>query len=93
MDMCPRGCNRDGAALRYVAEHLCQRQEPVKILILISDGQPNGEGYEGTAAEADLRAIKKEYQKKGVILFAAAIGTTKNELNGFIKMAFWTLQI
>ena len=88
MDMCPRGCNRDGAALRYVAEHLCQRQEPVKILILISDGQPNGEGYEGTAAEADLRAIKKEYQKKGVILFAAAIGTDKERIKRIYQDGF-----
>lgn len=88
MDMCPRGCNRDGAALRFVAEHLSRRSEPVKILILISDGQPNGEGYTGTAAEADLRTIKKEYQKKGIILFAAAIGTDKERIKRIYQDGF-----
>lgn len=88
MDMCARGCNRDGAALRFVAEHLCQRPEPVKILILISDGQPSGSEYYGTAAEADLRTIKKEYQQKGVILFAAAIGTDKERIKRIYQDGF-----
>lgn len=88
MDMCPRNCNRDGAALRFVAEHLCQRLEPIKILILISDGQPRGLGYGGTAAEADLRTIKKEYQKKGVILFSAAIGTDKERIKRIYQDGF-----
>lgn len=88
MDMCARGCNRDGAALRFVAEHLLERPEETKILILISDGQPNGEGYGGTAAEADLRAIKKEYRKKGIILFAAAIGSDKDRIKRIYQDGF-----
>lgn len=80
MDMAARYGNRDGAALRFVAEHLVKRPEELKILILISDGQPAGTGYSGTAAEADLRAIKKEYRQKGVILFAAAIGSDKDRI-------------
>ena len=56
--------------------------------MLSYDGQPNGEGYEGTAAEADLRAIKKEYQKKGVILFAAAIGTDKERIKRIYQDGF-----
>lgn len=77
MDIGARGCNRDGAALRYVAERLSKRPETVKILILVSDGQPNGKGYVGTAAEEDLRGIKQEYQRKGVVFVAAAIGDDK----------------
>lgn len=88
MDMCPRDCNRDGAALRFVAEHLSRRSEPIKILIIISDGQPRGLGYGGTAAEADLRTIKKEYQKKGIILFAAAIGTDKERIKRIYQDGF-----
>ena len=38
------------------------------------DGQPNDDGYSGSAAEADLRGIKLEYARKGVKNFAAAIG-------------------
>lgn len=74
MDMSARGCNRDGAALRYVAEQLVKRPEQNKLLILISDGQPNDDGYSGTGAEADLRGIRREYTNKGVTMFAAAIG-------------------
>lgn len=77
MDMSARGSNRDGAALRYVAERLLTRPEAVKLLILISDGQPAAYGYYGTEAEADLRGIKREYTNKGIHLFAAAIGDDK----------------
>ena len=77
MDMSARGSNRDGAALRYVAERLLTRPEAVKLLILISDGQPAACGYYGTEAEADLRGIKKEYTNKGIRMFAAAIGDDK----------------
>ena len=77
MDMSARCGNRDGAALRYVAERLMSRPEAIKLLFIISDGQPAGDGYYGTEAEADLRGIKKEYSAKGIQLFAAAIGSDK----------------
>lgn len=77
MDMSSRGCNRDGAALRFVAERLMPRPEMNKLLILISDGQPSAIGYGGTEAEADLRGIKLEYSRKGITMFAAAIGDDK----------------
>ena len=77
MDMSARCGNRDGAALRYAAERLMTRPEAIKLLIIISDGQPAGENYYGTEAEADLRGIKKEYTAKGIQLFAAAIGSDK----------------
>lgn len=74
MDMSARCCNRDGAALRYVSEKLSKQNSDVKMLFIICDGQPNDDGYTGTAAEADLRGIKLEYSRKGVQIFAAAIG-------------------
>ena len=77
MDMSARCGNRDGAALRYVSERLMSRPEAIKLLIIISDGQPAGDNYYGTEAEADLRGIKKEYSTKGIQLFAAAIGDDK----------------
>ena len=77
MNIGARGSNRDGAALRFVAERLSKRPEAVKILILVSDGQPADTGYDGTAAEEDLRGIKQEYQRKGVVFVAAAIGDDK----------------
>ena len=74
MDMSARDCNRDGAALRFVAEKLSKQTSEVKILMIICDGQPNDDSYSGSAAEADLRGIKLEYARKGVKIYAAAIG-------------------
>lgn len=80
MDISARGSNRDGAALRFVAEQLSKRPETVKILILVSDGQPADSGYGGSAAEEDLRGIKQEYQRKGILFVAAAIGSDKENI-------------
>ena len=80
MDITARGSNRDGAALRYVAERLTRRTEDVKLLMLVSDGQPADSGYYGTAAEEDLRGVKQEYQRKGVLFVAAAIGNDKENI-------------
>ena len=88
MDMSARGGNRDGAALRFVAEQLVNRPEKRKLLILISDGQPADCGYYGTEAEADLRGIKREYEKQGIILFAAAIGSDKENIKRIYKEGF-----
>lgn len=80
MDISARGSNRDGAALRFVAEQLSKRPEAVKILMLVSDGQPADSGYGGSAAEEDLRGIKQEYQRKGILFVAAAIGSDKENI-------------
>lgn len=88
MDISARGCNRDGAALRYVAERLSKREESVKILILVSDGQPADTGYYGTAAEEDLRGIQQEYKRKGILFVAAAIGDDKQNIERIYGDAF-----
>lgn len=80
MDISARSANRDGAALRYTMEQLAKRQEDTKILILVSDGQPADHGYCGTAAESDLRGIKKDCERRGVLLIAAAIGDDKENI-------------
>ena len=46
-------------------------------MIVMSDGQPSASGYGGTAAEEDLRGIKQEYKRKGILFVAAAIGEDK----------------
>ena len=80
VDISARGSNRDGAALRYVAERLSHRPEELKLLILVSDGQPADTGYYGTAAEEDLRGIQQEYRRKGILFVAAAIGDDKENI-------------
>ena len=80
MDISARGNNRDGAALRFVAEQLAKRTEDIRLLILVSDGQPADSGYYGTAAEEDLRGIKTEYRRKGICFVVAAIGDDKDSI-------------
>lgn len=80
VDISARGSNRDGAALRFVAERLSHRPEELKLLFLVSDGQPADTGYYGTAAEEDLRGIQQEYRRKGVLFIAAAIGDDKEDI-------------
>ena len=80
MDISARANNRDGAALRYVAERLAKRPEEIKLLMLVSDGQPADDGYYGTAAEEDLRGVRQEYQRRGILLVAAAIGSDKENI-------------
>ena len=88
MDLSARCCNRDGAALRFAAEKLCRYPSEVKMLIIICDGQPNDSGYSGTAAEADLRGIKLEYSRKGVQIFAAAIGDDREKIERIYGSGF-----
>ena len=88
MDISARGSNRDGAALRFVAERLVHRPEDIKLLMLVSDGQPADDGYGGTAAEEDLRGIKHEYQRKGLLFVAAAIGADKENFERIYGDAF-----
>jgi len=88
MDISARSGNRDGAALRFVAEQLSKRSEEVKMLVLVSDGQPADSGYYGTAAEEDLRGVKHEYTKKGVLFIAAAIGDDKANIERIYGDAF-----
>lgn len=88
MDISARGSNRDGAALRFVAERLVHRPEDIKLLMLVSDGQPADDDYGGTAAEEDLRGIKHEYQRKGLLFVAAAIGADKENIERIYGDAF-----
>ena len=88
MQITSKGCNRDGAALQFCGEHLLKRPEEKKLLIIISDGQPNADGYYGEAAKADLKAIKKNLKNRGVELFAAAIDDDKEYIKAIYGDGF-----
>ena len=88
MDIAARSNNRDGAALRFVADQLVKRAEEVRMLIIVSDGQPYANGYSGTAAEEDLRGIRQEYQRKGILFVAAAIGSDKQNIERIYQDSF-----
>ena len=67
-------------APRLGSLQLTKRPEDIRLLILVSDGQPADSGYYGTAAEEDLRGIKTEYRRKGICFIAAAIGEDKESI-------------
>jgi nitric oxide reductase activation protein len=82
------GCNRDGFALRYAIKQLESRDEPTKLLILISDGLPNDYEYSGRVAETDLQECVADCNKKDIIFFAAAIDQDKEQIKRIYGNSF-----
>ncbi|WJH35821.1 nitric oxide reductase activation protein NorD [Paenibacillus sp. CC-CFT747] len=73
--------NRDGMALRILAEKLMKTPHKTKLLISISDGQPKAmPDYTGEAAIADMKNVIQEFSRKGVLFLAAAIGQDKETI-------------
>ena len=63
----PGAQNRDGAAIRHVVRrHLAREPVKTKLLILISDGRPLDDGYDGAYAISDTRIALREARQTGV---------------------------
>lgn len=78
MTMRGRGNNRDGMALRILAEKLVDTPYTTKLLISVSDGQPRAlPDYSGESAIGDVKGIVKDYSRRGITFLAAAIGQDK----------------
>lgn len=74
--------NRDGMALRILAEKLLKMSQTTKLLISISDGQPKAmPDYTGKVAIDDMKQIVSEYSRKGILFLAAAIGQDKDTIS------------
>ena len=91
-EMSTGGANRDGMAINAVMAMLAKRPEEFKILIIISDGQPNDYNYGGDLAEKDIQEIVCLAKHKGIQTFAAAIGSDKERIqriygDGFIDVS------
>lgn len=77
-----RSNNRDGMALRIIAERLAVSPQKTKLLISISDGQPKAmEDYTGSYAIADMQQTIREYERKGIAFLAASIGQDKDVIS------------
>lgn len=92
MSLEPSGCNRDGLAYRFIGNRLQERPEMHKLLIMMSDGQPNDSGYGGAVARDDLYSAKCMFERRGIHTFAAAIGEDKEVIkdiygNGFLNIS------
>lgn len=78
--MKPNNCNRDGMAIEVAANLLAKRSEAIRLMIIISDGQPNDGQYGGKAAAKDIQSILKKYRRQGIEFVAAAIGNDKDKI-------------
>jgi nitric oxide reductase NorD protein len=64
---------RIGPALRHTALKLANRDEKIKLLILLSDGKPEDREYYDAYGIEDTRAALKEGQKQGVRPFCITV--------------------
>lgn len=77
-----RSNNRDGMALRIIADRLSVSSQQTKLVISISDGQPKAmDDYTGSYAVADMQQTIAEYERKGITFLAAAIGQDKDVIS------------
>lgn len=73
--------NRDGMALRILADKLAKSPQTTKLLFSISDGQPRAmPDYNGKTAIDDMKQVIHEYSRKGIYFLAAAIGEDKETI-------------
>lgn len=68
------GCNRDGYAVWFCIKKLEKITADQKILMIISDGRPNHNGYGLESGRMDCQAAVKHGIKKGITTIAASIG-------------------
>jgi len=72
----PSGYTRLGAAIRGAGEILKdQAGTPNRLLLVLSDGFPYDDGYEGRYAEADAHKALDELRMDGVACLCLSIGT------------------
>lgn len=77
-----RSNNRDGMAIRIIADRLLTAPQKTKLFISISDGQPKAmPDYTGDLAVADMKKTLQEYRRKGILFLAAAIGQDKDVIS------------
>lgn len=80
MAMDAGGANRDGYALAYMEKKLKKQDADIRILFLISDGQPADDNYMGEPAFEDLRNVKLQCERDHILLITAAIGEDKEAI-------------
>ena len=64
------------------------RPEKIKLLFIISDGQPNDQEYYGETAYEDIRSIVKDARRNGIEVVAAAIGDDKAQIEEIYQEGF-----
>ena len=79
MSTSAHGSNRDGDAIKFVAQHMLLQQRESNILIIISDGKPSCYSSKDEAL-TEMHQVISEYSKKGIMMIAAGIADDNEEL-------------
>ena len=72
-----RGNNADGYAIDRVAKEM-KTNSSEKLMIVISDGQPNASMYSGASAENHVKKIVTNLEKKGVFVIQVCIDNVES---------------
>jgi nitric oxide reductase activation protein len=77
--LAPAGYTRLGAAIRHGA-HILDRRGGTdrRLLVVLSDGFPYDDGYEGRYAEADARRSLAEARRNGIGCLCLSLGATND---------------
>ena len=76
----PSGYTRLGAGIRGAGEILkTQAGTPNRLLLVLSDGFPYDDGYEGRYAEADAAKALEELRMEGVACLCLSVGTAATD--------------
>lgn len=78
--------NGDGDSLRFAARRLAQRPEARKLLIVISDGRPNGPAPTGVL-ERDLHLAIQEITGAGIEVHGVGAGSGGRDVERFYTIA------
>lgn len=65
--------NRDGQAIEVVAAAMAEVPQPEKVLVVLSDGIPSGDGYGRQPAMAHVRSVVRWAASRGVRVIQVAI--------------------
>jgi hypothetical protein len=65
--------NRDGAAICEVVGAMMDREQPEKVLIVLADGIPSGNGYGGRPAINHVRQVTRWALSRGVRVLGLAV--------------------
>ena len=88
MDISARGSNRDGAALRFVAERLVHRPEDIKLLMLVSEPATAAPRRRRTCAGSSMST-----SARGSCLSLRPSAPIRRTLSAFMVTPFWTSPI
>ncbi len=80
LSVTPRNSTRIGPALRHSGHLMANQPHRQRLLLLVTDGQPQDQGYDPTTryAQHDVRMACEENARRGIHTFA--ISTEKNSL-------------